>query len=375
MLGILMLLIALILIYSKNVLFDSGTRQDDKKILTLAFIMMVLVFGCRHWKMYSTHDLYNYYTCYEKAIGFDDIYLFVNHTVWMEKGYLALNWLMSRVIQWPQFIFFFEAAFCCGITFRFIYKYSEDVLFSVLSFMSLGMMAFYLTGFRQSMAISLCLLALEMAEKRKIIRFIIFVLAAMSMHQSAVVFLPVYFLMGIKVVKSLAVVEMGVLFLIEASIPFLVNLGNEVFHRDYDLTYTGSIFGSIINILINVFIVFIMIYQMSDGNMPDVSDDTMQNGEQDTLISGRKFENKKFLYILILGLGLYCMRFQASILERISLYFTPVTLVMLPEVIQNGFVESDRWKVRTLFIVVMLFLICWRFGNTGYVLFWSGVSG
>ena len=55
---------------------------------------------------------------------------------------------------------------------------------SILGFMSFGLMQFYLTGFRQSIAIAICLLALEMAEKRKLLSFIVFLALAISIHQT-----------------------------------------------------------------------------------------------------------------------------------------------------------------------------------------------
>lgn len=371
MLAIIMLSVAVILTGSKRVFFNSGTREDDKRLLALAFVMMVLVFGCRHWESFSGGDLYNYYTCYEKAIKSENIFQFINSDDWMDKGYLALNWLMSRVIQWPQFMFFFEAAFCCGITFRFIYKYSKDVLISVLGFMSLGTLSLYLTGFRQSMAISLCLLALEMAEKKKIVQFAALVLIAIALHKSAVVFLPVYFIMKIKVTRIFAVAEAGLLLLVGASIPFLIDLGNALFHRNYKPVFTGIKLGGIINITIDAFVIFTIIYQMKGDKL---SVNTAQNKEENSIIADKQIENIKFLYILILGVGLYCMRFQASILERLSMYFTPVMLIMLPDAIQNVVEERHTRKVRILFIVGLLFLAGWRFRGSGYVFFLNGSS-
>lgn len=367
MLGKYILIVAIILIFSKIVLFNTASRQDEKKILIFTFILLVLVFGCRNGTyVYVSNDLHNYYNYYIKAIAFTDIHLFFDSVPDMEKGYLMINWLLSRVFKWPQFIFFFEAAFCCGITLRFIYKYSQDALLSVLGFMSLGVMGFYMTAFRQSMAISVCLLALEMADKKRIITFIFLVIFAISLHQTAIVFLPVYFIMMIKPDKLLVAIEIACIFVIGCCIPRIIILGNELFHRNFTGVFTGNKLGGLINIMIGVFIIFIMLYQLDDYyRIADV----IRKGKQEVLHLSNKYKNYKFLYILILGIGVYAMRYEALILERISMYYTPVMFVMLPGCIENGFKEKDKRILKVLFIVGMLFLINWRMGQARYVFF------
>lgn len=371
MLGKLIFSIAIILMFFKWMLFNSGSRKDDKRILTAAFIMLVLIMGSRAVESTNSVDVEAYYSTYETAIDDDSLLLFVNFNPSMEKGYLALTWLLAKIIRWPQFILFFEAAFCCGITLRFIYKYSEDVVLSILGFMSLGILGFYMTGFRQSMAISLCLLALEMAERKRLPAFVLLVLLASLLHQTAVVFLPVYFVMNIKVNKFLSLAEGGLLCLIGLGLPFIVNLGNIIFNRDFEMIYEGSKIGGYINIAFEIFIVFAMVYQMGGCTLTTGISD--ERGER-TFAADSSFANHKFLYILILGIGLYTMRYQALILERVSFFYTPVVFVLLPGAIQNGFAKKDRMLLKMLLSVGMLFLITWRFGSMDFAPFWNSVQ-
>ena len=177
MLGRLVLLIIFILFCFREFLFFSGSRQDDKRILILALALLVLVFGCQDVKTTGSGDVKVYYDTYEQAIENANVFSYIEDVPYMENGYLIITWLLARIFRWPQFILFFEAFFCFGITFRFIYNYSEDVLLSIMGFMSLGTMGFYQTAFRQSMAIAFCLLALEMADKKRWKTFLLFVSA------------------------------------------------------------------------------------------------------------------------------------------------------------------------------------------------------
>lgn len=368
MLGTLILSAVIILIFCENILFNSGSQKDDRRILVLAFIMLLFIFGCRSGYADPGGDVDIYYHYYTEAIECDDLQLYIDsHNDWMESGYLLLNWLFARIIPWPQFILFFEAAFCCGITLRFIYKYSDDVLLSLLGFMSLGVMGFYLTGFRQSMAISLCLLALEMADRKKMVTFSILVLIAVSFHGSAIAFMPAYFLIRIRANKVLVIIEIALLAFIGQLIPFIIKLGNEVFERNYVGEFAGNRTGGIINILIGAFIVFIMMYQIEDYNL---SGDGIPNGGKGIFVLEEN-DSYKFLYILIMGIGLYVLRYKSLIIERVSFYYLPVLFVLLPDAIKNGIVEKDRQFVRVFCMVGMMLLIYWRLGKSDYAFFLS----
>lgn len=371
MLGKLILLITVILICCKKFLLNTGSRQDEKRILILAFIMLFFTFGCQDVATTGSGDIKDYYETYEQAIESSSLFSYIEEETYMDNGYLVIMWLLSRIIRWPQFVLFFEAAFCLGITLRFIYKYSEDVLLSIMGFMSFGTMGFYQTAYRQSMAISLCLLALEMADKKRWKTFLLLVLIAMSVHQTALIFLPAYFIIKIRVNKLLVIVGTGMMFLLQLCAPFLFRLGNQLFHRNFSMGYTGSKIGGVINIMIGIFIVFTMTYQIGSCN---IEGNTDQKVKKDADTTVHLFKNQQFLYLLLMGIGLYALRYQASIMERISFYFTPLMFILLPDVIQNGFSEKNRRLLKIFFAMGMLFLISWRLGTRDFLPFWLGTT-
>jgi transmembrane protein EpsG len=279
----------------------------------------------------------------------------------METGFLLLNWLIARVIKWPQFIIFFQAAFCIGVTLRFIYKYSEDVLLSVLGFMSFGLMQFYLTGFRQSFAIAICLIALEFAFKKKFMGFILSVIIAASIHQTAIVFIPVYWIVKIGLTKLYALVDLIAILILSQIVPRIISLGNEVFDREYQNILEGNNLGGMINILIGTGVLVVMFYQSDRYKNFEISGKGITNSIQP--LSG-------FFHLTTIGIGIYALRYQAQVLERISLYFTPSLFILLPHVINNSFTEDSKKILKPLFVVAMIFLAWWRLHNFGYEVFW-----
>ena len=61
-------------------------------------------------------------------------------------------------------------------------------------YVTIGNLFFVMTGMRQAIAMSLCMLAINYVQKRKIIPFVLLVLLAAQFHHSAYIFLPMYFL-------------------------------------------------------------------------------------------------------------------------------------------------------------------------------------
>lgn len=369
--SLLIVIILLLIIFAKTVFCRNTSRITQKKFLIFTGIIIVTIFSIRNAEIDIGSDLNNYYRLYCRAIESSSLVDFLNNNPF-EKGYLFLNWILSRLIKWPQFILFFQSAFCIGITFRFIYRYSNNMLMSVLGFMSLGLMQFYLTGFRQSMAIAICLLALEMAEKRKLLNFIIFLALAISIHQTSIVFIIVYVLVRIPVSKLTVLLDVSLILILSKVIPELIEFGNEVFEKSYAGVFTGNLTGGLINILIAFLILFVMVIQLKSRYKHNIylNSNDVEKPYNVLKITNKSAINYKFMHILIIGIGFYIMRYNALVLERISFYFTPVMFILLPQVIENGFTKDSKKILQIIFILGMIFLIYWRMKNISFIPFW-----
>ena len=348
---------AIVFIVARLLFFRPEIEKSDKGFLIFVVVVLTVIFGCRNALVSYGSDLNNYYRCFERAIELSREQFFKEDS--FEKGYLWLNWILARVIKWPQFILFFQSAFCCGVTCRFIYKHTKDVLFSVLAFMSLGLMQFYSTGFRQAFAISICLIALELAENRKLIGFIITLLIAMSIHQTAIVFAIAHILVNIKTNQLTIIIDLVIGGVLSQVAPRLLEIGNDTFDKDYIMMFSGNKLGGLINILIYLIPILIIIFDLYFNK------DLRYDQRTEDLLDYRLF------HILIIGVSLYVLRYQANVLERISFYFTPVVIVMLPKTLKYAFSENFEKFVRWVFVLGMLFLISWRFKNFDYTPFWQ----
>lgn len=361
--GTLLFIIAGLLLVSKVVIFNSDSDRSKRNFLIFSGILLVAFFGCRNATINMNSDLNNYYRLFSRAITSESFATF-SSTSTMETGYLLLNWLIARIIKWPQFIIFFQAAFCIGVTLRFIYKFSDEVLLSVLSFMSFGLMQFYLTGFRQSFAIALCLVALELAIKKKFIAYAIIVFLAVSFHQTAIVFIPVYWIVKAGLTKINTLVDVGLIICLSQAVPRLILFGNEVFDKEYQGVFTGNNLGGIVNILVELVVVGIMFYQSERYSKPQIISNS--SSAMSRPLNG-------FFHLLTIGMGIYALRFQALVLERISLYFTPCLIILLPHIIETSFEKNSKKIVKNAFIMMLIFLSWWRLHSYTYNVFWESL--
>ena len=157
------MLVAVLMI--KWVYGDLDSDRKKKKFLYLSAAVIIFIVGSRFASQKGLGDINNYYRLYERMpeVEFEDLF----SASAMEPGYLLLNKLLSMVSPWPQTILYAEAFICVAFSFRFIYKFCPDVFLGVLGFLSQGLFVFELTAFRQGIAISLCLFAVEFVEKKK----------------------------------------------------------------------------------------------------------------------------------------------------------------------------------------------------------------
>lgn len=77
---------------------------------------------------------------------------------------------------------------------RFIYRYSVSPVQSIVYYWGLLFYTFNFSALKQSIAMSLLLLAFEAVVDRKLFRFLIIMALAMQFHFPSIVFLPAYFL-------------------------------------------------------------------------------------------------------------------------------------------------------------------------------------
>lgn len=345
---IIWLSLVLFLLILKIFMGNLREKRKQKNFLIISGTMIALIMGLRYPDYEVVYDLRLYYDFYNQIINttsWTEIFLISR----FEPGYVILNKLLATIVPWAQFILIFEAVFCVYCVSRFIYKNSEYPFQAILFYICLGTMGFQLTAFRQAFAMSICLLSVEFIKEKKIFRFLLTVLLAMSFHKTALVFFPFYFIANRKPnwKNNLANIIAMVICISFAQI--FTNIGNEVFDMQYG-DYIGNQLGGLIPILIYIL----------------------------TIIPSSIFANESKNNIAFnmtgIGLTIYLMRYITLALERISFFYAPSIIIQLPNAINSEKNKGTKAIFNFLSIVLAIALFIYRLADADYadyIFFWQ----
>ena len=161
-------------------------------IVPVFFLLFFLVLSLRHETI--GNDLANYRDFFMtySAIDFDDTW-----KMDMDILYVMLNWVIGQFTDNYQIFLTIVAA----ITVLPIAKvYSEDKQYGFLKivlFMNMSVFVMTFSGLRQSIAMSIGLIAYEFVKKKKLFWFLVFALIAWGFHHTGfmiLIYYPLYYL-------------------------------------------------------------------------------------------------------------------------------------------------------------------------------------
>lgn len=178
-------------------LIYGGFRLSDQRKRNLfSFIVLVILscfVGLRDWHVgvdtlqYAYHyDIVDYTVSYGMAKsewGFFKFIFFIRY--WLGWNFQSLLFLLGAL-----------NIFALVYNLR---RYCSNMYVGLIIYLTLGLFTMNLSGMRQSFAMALCFLSIPFIEYRRIIPFLLLIAAAFTIHNSAIVFLPVYFLWNLRI--------------------------------------------------------------------------------------------------------------------------------------------------------------------------------
>lgn len=269
-----MLPYALLIIMLIPLLNYKGKSIRNKKFfLSLWCLTAIILAGVRGD---FTADFYSYKNWFEyvRNLSLSDIKLLLNldyHFNSMELGYVVINFAISRFTDNYMWL---QIAVAC-ITYIPIClwcKKSPDQVLSLLLFISVG---FYLEGFntvRNILAAAICTFSVKYVVKLEFKKYVLVVLCASFFHLSALIMLPVYFIIRWKLTIEKVLLYLCALFLGIVSMEKLAELYNKFFYVSSDSDLLDLLYrrqagiNSVIFPLILVAITIFLYYKSSDKN-------------------------------------------------------------------------------------------------------------
>lgn len=184
--------------YAQTNIYDSR-RKLYHIVVALWFILLMIL---RH--DYVGTDTQNYRKIYEYLQYWDFDPSVRSATITSEFGFYYLNFTLAKLGCDFRVLLTLCAMLYVGSISYLIYKYSEKPWLSYYLFLTLGYFIFA-TTMRQCFALSFSIIALQLAINRKLIPYCFFVLLAISFHSTAIVFLPVYWIIHLSLKKRTAI--------------------------------------------------------------------------------------------------------------------------------------------------------------------------
>lgn len=117
----------------------------------------------------------------------------------VEMGYQYLVYILLHLTSEYYILFLITSIIIIFGFFYVIKKYSVDYFLSVYIFITFSIYTFYFNTLRQAIAIVICMLGLKFLLEKKLFKYLIFVALASLFHISALIMIPIYFLVHLKI--------------------------------------------------------------------------------------------------------------------------------------------------------------------------------
>ena len=346
-------IVLLILIFVLYGLANSLNISDNAKkkvFLILTGLLFVLLAALRHKSVGA--DTADYWLDYQlgRSATFKEAF-----TDWGEnKAYYWLNGIFRKAGVPIQFWFGLLGLISVGPVFYLIYKYSENPLFSVLLYLSVGTYMFTLAGLKQAVAIAFIIFAFVQAINKKPVAFILLVMIATFFHQTALVFLVVYPLSKIRSLTIQTIIYSVMTFLsFFNAVPILQSFLKLLDNEHYEGYLKEDSQYSLVSFSIQLLMLLVCLLYNGNSKM-DL--------------------HTKSVFFTVSFLGIVMQAYASSFasLFRLSVYFNNGLLVLMP----NSLKTEPNYKHRKILewmsmAVFIIYYIYTRFQGANYRFFWQ----
>lgn len=339
-----------------------GNKVYEKRanlfMAIMTFSVIIFFAGLRS----GIADTYAYIKMFDAYPLWEGAYEFITNPDAREPGFRIFSILIKTYISQDYHVWLFIIAIISGICIMYpLYNYSCNYGISVFLFMVSCQFTWMLNGMRQFLVACILFACTPIILNKKPLPYIIIVLIMSTIHQSALVMIPAYFIVNSEPWSKRAMIFVGVIILaILFTSQFASLLDRFVENSDYASsmnefkeTDDGT---SIIRILVeSVPIVMALLYR---------------NKIKDRLTPIIKIS----INMSLISSGLYIIsRIARSgiMLGRLPIYFSLYNMILLPWLIKNIFEKKERRLVNYGMIICYLgffyYQMCIAWGGLEYV--------
>ena len=324
-------------------LFALGKKEMTNMRIFFAVLPMFLIMALRSVSVGS--DTISYYTRYVGAVDM----LSADNTI-TEPGYNLISYFFHDILGVPFWVYnAVMSMFVCYVLAIFLKHFSTNIYLSLFIYMTIGIFTMSMSGLRQMLAITICSIPVIWAkvsdekggEKRKhkfwrLLVGVLLVIVASTIHNSAIIFIPILFLMDMRLTRQQTIVIMIIAISTILFRSLLVGvMGNFMLDRyeKYDLEegYMMNILALLVPIAIGLFCVLV--------SRPD-------NGER----TYSKAFSLMFLF-LALQVTFNNLALSQNQIARLGFYFMNSYIILIPYTLKK--LPGNVRSVVTFFIIFL----------------------
>ncbi|MEW9501079.1 EpsG family protein [Jeotgalibacillus marinus] len=201
--------------------------QPNKLLIIFAALTLAVVSGLRS----NIGDTFNYVNMYTQDVFTWDLIL-ANKDI----GFGFLQMILQKVSSDPQILLVTTALLTNVLIVIVLFHYSRMIELSLYVYITGGFFLVSMNGIRQTLAAAIAFCAIKFLLNGNFIGYSLVILLATSIHQSALILLPMYFIVRVKA-WSIAIVA---LMLLAIAIP----IGFEIFSTALFSAIEGTQYGA-----------------------------------------------------------------------------------------------------------------------------------
>lgn len=324
-----MLIIFLIIFLSKTVQFHGRQKQ----LVFMIASILIIVSGFR----------YRVGTDYLTYVRYYDIYKQSSMSFLSQPALTIVARIAALIYDDYATWFFLMALLTIGLIMWSIYKNSINVYLSIVLFVFMGMWHCSFNAVKQYAALAILFFGHKYLIEKNLKMWIVICLIAMTFHVSALIMLPVYFLVERKVdwkqVMLMLALGIGISFSYKIlyEIIYFLKQGEHIIAIDSEnMTRSVNIFRVLVNCApIFLYFVFRMLNVIEENE-----------------------KNRIYINMSLLNAVLYIFGGKSVYLSRFCAY-TDIYNVFLVPYLLNGFSKKSRWMATVL--ILTLYFFFWRY--------------
>ncbi|PPA69239.1 EpsG family protein [Jeotgalibacillus proteolyticus] len=163
--------------------------QSNKLLLMFAAVILILVSGLRS----NIGDTFNYVNMYK-----DNQFTWEYVTANKDMGFGVLQMILQKISTDPQIMIFTAALITNALVVIVLFHYSRMIELSLFVYITGGFYLVSMNGIRQTLAAAIAFCATKFLINGNFPAYAAIIILASTLHQSALILLPIYFIVRVK---------------------------------------------------------------------------------------------------------------------------------------------------------------------------------